>query len=71
MGYVLSTSCAAPTVVGKAACEIEKYFTFNNEYPTPAQLKEIVCQQHYFYGHREDDSYEKKHIVLSDSYIHL
>ena len=68
-GMFSGTSCAAPTVVGKAACEIEKYFTFNNEYPTPAQLKEIVCQQHYFYGHREDDSYEKKHIVLSDSYI--
>ena len=68
-GMFSGTSCAAPTVVGKAACEIEKYFTFNNVYPTPAQLKEIVCQQHYFYGHREDDSYEKKHIVLSDSYI--
>ena len=68
-GMFSGTSCAAPTVVGKAACEIEKYFTFNNVYPTPAQLKEIVCQQHYFYGHREDDTYEKKHIVLSDSYI--
>lgn len=68
-GMFSGTSCAAPTVVGKAACEIEKYFTFNNVYPTPTQLKEIVCQQHYFYGHREDDSYEKKHVVLSDSYI--
>ena len=68
-GMFSGTSCAAPTVVGKAACEIEKYFTFNNVYPTPAQLKEIVCQQHYFYGHRSNDTYEKKHVVLSDSYI--
>ena len=68
-GMFSGTSCAAPTVVGKAACEIEKYFTFNNEYPTTSQLKDIICQQHYFYGHRSNDTYEKKHIVLSDSYI--
>ena len=68
-GMFSGTSCATPTVVGKAACEIEKYFTYNNEYPTPAQLKEIVCQQRYFYGHRSNDTYQRKHILLSDSFI--
>ena len=68
-GMFSGTSCATPTVVGKAACEIEKYFTYNNEYPTPAQLKEIVCQQKYFYGHRSNDTYQRKHILLSDSFI--
>ena len=68
-GMFSGTSCAAPTVVGKAACLIEKYFTYNNEYPTPAQLKSILCQKHYYYGHRSDDSYQKKHIVKSDSTI--
>ena len=68
-GMFSGTSCATPTVVGKAACEIEKYFTYNNEYPTPAQLKTILCQQRYFYGHRSDDTYQKKHILLSDSYV--
>jgi len=68
-GMFSGTSCATPTVVGKAACEIEKYFTYNNEYPTPTQLKEILCQQKYFYGHRSDDTYQRKHILLSDSFI--
>ena len=68
-GMFSGTSCATPTVVGKAACEIEKYFTYNNEYPTPAQLKTILCQPRYFYGHRSDDTYKRKHILLSDSFI--
>ena len=68
-GMFSGTSCATPTVVGKAACEIEKYFTYNNEYPTPSQLKQIVCQQKYFYGHRSNDTYQRKHILLSDSFI--
>ena len=68
-GMFSGTSCATPTVVGKAACELEKYFIYNNEYPTPAQLKEIVCQQRYFYGHRSDDTYQRKHILLSDSFV--
>ena len=34
-----------------------------------SELKEIVCQQKYFYGHRSDDTYQKKHILLSDSFI--
>ena len=66
-GMFSGTSCATPTVVGKAACLIEKYFTYNNEYPTPSQLKKIVCQNQYYYGHRSDDSYQKKYIVKSDS----
>ena len=66
-GMFSGTSCAAPTVVGKAACLIEKYFTYNNVYPTPVQLKEILCQNNYHYGHRSDDSYAKKYIMKSDS----
>ena len=68
-GMFSGTSCATPTVVGKAACLIEKYFTYNNEYPTPAQLKAIVCQNNYHYGHRSDDSYAKKYIMKSDSFL--
>ena len=68
-GMFSGTSCATPTVVGKAACLIEKYFTYNNEYPTPAQLKTIVCQNNYHYGHRSDDSYAKKYIMNSDSFL--
>ena len=66
-GMFGGTSCAAPTVVGKAACLLEKYFTYNNEYPTPPQLKKIVCQNNYHYGHRSDDTYAKKYIMKSDS----
>jgi len=66
-GMFSGTSCATPTVVGKAACLLEKYFTYNNEYPTPAQLKTILCQNNYYYGHRSDDTYAKKYIMKSDS----
>jgi len=66
-GMFSGTSCATPTVVGKAACLLEKYFVYNNEYPTPAQLKSIVCQKKFAYIHRSDDSYAKKYIMKSDS----
>ena len=66
-GMFSGTSCATPTVVGKAACLLEKYFTYNNEYPTPAQLKTIVCQKQYSYGHNSNDTYRKRHIMKSDS----
>ena len=66
-GMFSGTSCATPTVVGKAACLLEKYFTYNNEYPTPAQLKTIVCQKQYSYGHNSNDTYRKRHITKSDS----
>lgn len=36
------TSCATPTVVGAAACEIEKFFHYNNRYPNPSELKTII-----------------------------
>ena len=66
-GMFSGTSCATPTVVGKAACLLEKYFTYNNDYPTPAQLKTIVCQKQYSYGHNSNDTYRKRHIMKSDS----
>ena len=36
------TSAAVPQVVGKAACELEKYFHYNGRYPTPSQLQKII-----------------------------
>ena len=66
-GMFSGTSCATPTVVGKAACLLEKYFTYNNDYPTSAQLKTIVCQKQYSYGHNSNDTYRKRHIMKSDS----
>ena len=66
-GMFSGTSCATPTVVGKAACLLEKYFTYNNDYPTPAELKTIVCQKQYSYGHNSNDTYRKRHIMKSDS----
>lgn len=44
-GYFSGTSCATPTVVGKAACEMEKYFMLNGRWPTPSQVKEILINQ--------------------------
>lgn len=41
-GMFSGTSCAAPTVVGKAACEIEKYYYFNSTWPTPDEIKSIL-----------------------------
>ena len=38
------TSCATPTVVGKAACLMEKYMVYNNVWPTPAQIKELLLE---------------------------
>ena len=39
------TSCAKPTVVGKLACLIEKYFTLNGVYPTPDQAKAMLISE--------------------------
>ncbi len=66
-GMFSGTSCATPTVVGKAACLLEKHFTYNNDYPTPAQLKTIVCQKQYSYRHNSNDTYRKRHIMKSDT----
>ena len=66
-GMFSGTSCAAPTVVGKAACLLEKYFVYNDDYPTPADLKAIVCKKKYSYKYRSDGTYRKRHIMKSDS----
>ena len=44
-GWFSGTSCATPTVVGKAACIMEEYMTYNNEWPTPDQVKELLLAQ--------------------------
>lgn len=41
-GMFSGTSCAAPTVVGKVACLMEEYFTYNNVWPTPTQTKSML-----------------------------
>ena len=44
-GYFGGTSCATPTVVGKLACEMEKYYHFTGKWPTNNQSKEILINQ--------------------------
>ena len=44
-GYFSGTSCAAPTVVGKAACMMDQYYHNNGRWPTPNQLKDILLSQ--------------------------
>ena len=44
-GWFSGTSCATPTVVGKAACIMEEYMTYNNAWPTPDQVKELLLSQ--------------------------
>ena len=44
-GWFSGTSCATPTVVGKAACIMEEYMTYNNVWPTPDQVKELLLSQ--------------------------
>ena len=39
------TSCAAPTVVGKAACMMEEYYTLNGAWPTPTQVKNMLVTE--------------------------
>ena len=41
-GMFSGTSCATPTVVGKAACLMERYFYYNGVWPTPAQTKTLL-----------------------------
>jgi hypothetical protein len=41
-GYFAGTSCAAPTVAGKIACEMEKYFYYTGSYPTNNQVRTII-----------------------------
>lgn len=41
-GMFSGTSCATPTVVGKAACLMEKYFVYNNSWPSNNTVKELL-----------------------------
>lgn len=41
-GMFSGTSCATPTVVGKAACLMERYFYYNGSWPTPDQVKTLL-----------------------------
>lgn len=41
-GLFSGTSCATPTVVGKAACIMEEYFWYNGSWPTADQTKKIL-----------------------------
>jgi hypothetical protein len=41
-GYFSGTSCATPTVVGMAACMMERYFYYNGIWPTPDQVKQLL-----------------------------
>ena len=44
-GFFSGTSCATPTVVGKAACILEKYYTYHGSFPTPDKLKQMLLAQ--------------------------
>lgn len=41
-GMFSGTSCATPTVVGKAACYMERHFYYTNSWPSPNQVKSIL-----------------------------
>lgn len=41
-GNFSGTSCAAPTVVGKAACMMEEYYTLNGAWPNFTQVKNML-----------------------------
>ena len=43
-GMFSGTSCATPTVVGKAACIMEREFYYNGVWPTPEQVKTLLTQ---------------------------
>ena len=44
-GMFSGTSCATPTVVGKAACIMEEYFWYNDAWPTPNQTKSLLLSK--------------------------
>jgi len=44
-GMFSGTSCATPTVVGKAACIMEEYFWYNDAWPTPDQTKALLLSK--------------------------
>jgi len=41
-GQYGGTSCALPSVAGKAACYMEKHYTLNGVWPTPQQVKDAM-----------------------------
>ena len=41
-GNFSGTSCATPTVVGKAACMMEEYYTLNGAWPNFTQVKNML-----------------------------
>lgn len=43
-GMFSGTSCATPTVVGKAACIMEREFYYNGVWPSPDQVKTLLTQ---------------------------
>ena len=44
-GTFSGTSCAMPTVAGKAACYMEKHYTLHGEWPTPQQVKDAMIAE--------------------------
>ena len=44
-GDFSGTSCATPSVVGKAACMMEEYYTLNGAWPNFAQVKNMLQTQ--------------------------
>jgi hypothetical protein len=44
-GAFSGTSCAAPTVVGKAACMMERYFNYTGTWPTNDQVKSMLLAE--------------------------
>lgn len=41
-GMFSGTSCATPTVVGKAACLMERHYYYSGSWPTPDQVKSLL-----------------------------
>ena len=44
-GFFGGTSCAMPTVAGKAACYMEKIYTLTGYWPTPQQVKDAMIAE--------------------------
>ena len=66
-GWFSGTSCATPTVAGKAACLMEEYMTLNNAWPTPAQVKELLLSEQVRY----QESWDGRRIGLMPSQFKL
>ena len=62
-GWFSGTSCATPTVAGKAACMMEEYMTLNNAWPTPSQVKQLLQSEQVRY----QESWDGRRIGLMPS----